>query len=283
MEKLEDCVIDNLVIYVYEVRVNAFEYFREKLDKAELEGKIPNVRFTIGKGYSEYHYRLNVGQGSGAVTIGYKHNSVRHIEEFFTMRVEFNPSKNEKLYRGFWDVFRELFVNHVKKIKQLDLAFDVPIEINRLFAISLTGRQRSYYKNTQYFGSPGNTGRLKIYDKKNELEEKQGVKVLEEHRTWIEYTIRFEDAVTVQLLSKLQVSLNDDYTIAVLNVEKLTGEIKAAVLGVHHGYMKMNEFTRTTKVKIKKALDSMGQLDLNHAYQNALDRNVKMISSYFKL
>ena len=282
MEKQTDCIIDNLVIYVYNVRVSGFDFFKQKLDKAEIHGKIPNMRLTIGKGYSEYHYRLNVGQGAGAITIGYKHNSVRHNEEFFNMRIEFNPSKDNGLYAGFWDIFKELFFNHTKKIKQADFAFDVPIEINRLFAVSKTGRQRSYYKNTQYFGSSGNNGRLRIYDKKNELEEKQGVKVLDEHRTRIEYTLRLEEPITLQWFSKVNSNFREEYTIAVLNEEKLTGEIKAAVLAIHHGYMKINEFTRTTKTKIKKALDSMEQLDLDQAYHNALERNVKQISSYFK-
>lgn len=282
MGKDIDCMIDNLVVYVYAVRVSGFEYFREKIDAAEMDGKIPPVRFSIGKGYSEYHYRLNIGQGGGAISIGFKHNSVRNNEEFFTMRVEFNPSKNSELYNGFWDIFKELFFSHTKKIKQFDLAFDIPEEIRRIFAISLTGRQRAYYKSTQYFGSAGNTGRLKIYDKKAELQEKQGVTIVDEHKTRVEYTVRFEEPVTVQLLSKAALAMNSEYQIVQLNEEKLTGEIKAAVLGVHHGYMKMNEFTRTTKTKIKKALESMEQLDLDHAYLNARDKIIKQISSYFK-
>ena len=282
MEKEVTCVLDNLVIYVYGIRVSGFDFFREKLDKAETEGKIPPVRFSIGKGYSDYHYRLNVGQGGGAVAIGYKHNSIRNNEEFFTMRIEFNPAKNGVEYERFWEIFKELFFSFEKRIKQFDLAFDVPVDIKRLFAVSLSGRQRAYYKSTMYFGSSGNTGRLKVYDKKSELEEKQGVTVVDEHKTRIEYTYRFEEPYTVQILSKADSSINKEYTIVVLNEEKLTGEIKAAVLGVHYGYMKMNEFTRTTKVKIKKALESMEQLDLDHAYLNARTRIVKQIASYFK-
>lgn len=282
MEKQVTCNLDNLVVYVYNVRVNGFQVFRDKLDKAEEDGKIPPMRFSIGKGYSEYHYRLNIGQGGGAISIGYKHNSVRNNEEFFTMRIEFNPSKNAEMYGGFWEIFKELFFSYEKRIKQFDLAFDVPVDIKRLFAISLTGRQRAYYKSTLYYGSPGNTGRLKIYDKKTELEENQGVTVLDEFKTRIEYTYRFEEPFTVQILSKANSAINKEYTIAVLNEEKLTGEIKAAVLGVHYGYMKMNEFTRTTKIKIKKALESMEQLDLDHAYLNAREKIVKQIASYFK-
>lgn len=282
MENTIECNLDNLVLYVEAVRMSGFEYFRKKLDEAETDGKIPPIRMTIGKGWSDYHYRLNIGQGGGAVTIGYKHNSVRHSEEFFTMRIEFNPAKNTKDYDTFWSIFGELFINHTKRIKQLDLAFDVPAEIRRIFAVSLTGRQRAYYKSTQYFGSAGNTGRLKIYDKKAELQEKQGVTIVDEHKTRIEYTFRFDEPITIQLFSKCNTTINTEYQIVLLNEEKLTGEIKAAVLGIHHGYMKMSEFTRTTKTKIKRALESMEQLDLDHAYHNARTKIIKKISSHLK-
>ncbi|MDI2589812.1 hypothetical protein OR571_22565, partial [Psychrobacillus sp. NEAU-3TGS] len=88
MEKTIECVLDNLVIYVESVRLDVFEAFREKLGVAEVEGTVPPIRLTIGQGYSDYHYRLNVGQGGGAITIGFKHNSVRSNEICYTMRVE---------------------------------------------------------------------------------------------------------------------------------------------------------------------------------------------------
>lgn len=277
------CTIDNLVIYIYEVTPHNFEFLRRKIDDLEMSGKVPEAKLTIGKGYSEYHYRLNIGKGSGAITIGYKHNSKRENEDSYTMRIEFNPMKNKvEQYVHFWDLFKELYLHHVKKIKSFDVAFDLPVNNLSLIAISLTGRQRGSFKDTVYYGSPGNTGRLKIYNKKVELEEKQGVKINNDNLTRVEYSYRFLEPLTLQWLSKVNTSINDEYSIAVLDSEKMTGEIKAAVLGIQLGYMKMSEFTRTTKTKIKKALESMGQLDLDHAYTNAKDKNIKLIGSYFK-
>lgn len=280
MENNIHCLLDNLVIYVSAVEVEQFELFRSRLDRAEEKGNIPPIRFTIGKGFSEYHYRLNIGQGGGAVTIGFKHNSARSSETFYTMRVEFNPQKNQILYGAFWDVFRDTFAVYTKRIKQLDLAFDIPVQKKEIFAFSLTGRQKSYYKDTLYFGSPGNTGRLKIYDKKAELDEQQGVAIAEEHRTRIEYTLRFEEPLSLQFFSKANLSINSEYNIVILNEGKLTGEIKAAVLAIHHDWMKMSEFTRTTKNKIKSTLESMEKLDLDHAYRNVQEKIVKEINSY---
>lgn len=281
IENVVDCKLDNLVIYVEAIEIERFELFRNRLDRAEEQGKVPPIRFTIGKGYSEYHYRLNVGQGGGAVTIGYKHNSARSSEKFFTMRVEFNPQKNKRLYEGFWDVFRETFTVETKRIKQLDLAFDVPVENKKIFAFSLTGRQKSYYKDTKYFGASGLHGRLKIYDKKAELDEKQGVTIVEEHRTRIEYTVKFEEPMTLQFFSKISnFNINNEYEIVHLDEQKLSGEIKAAVLAIHHDWMKLSDFTRTTKKKIKSATESMEKFDLDHAYQSAQLKITKEINSY---
>lgn len=280
MEKSIECKLDNLVVYIEAVRMNTFNVFRDRLEEQEYLSKIPPIRLTIGKGYSDYHYRLNVGQGGGAVTVGFKHNSVRSNEEFYTMRVEFNPQKNGIDYEAFWEVFARIFKDHTKRIKQLDLAFDVPVPINKIFAFSLTGRQKAYYKSTLYFGSPGNTGRLKIYDKKAELDEKQGVAIVEEHRTRIEYTLRFEEPLSLQLLSKASLTINTEYEIVHLNEEKLSGETKAAVLAIHHDWMKMSEFTRTTKTKIKSAVASMEKFDLDHAYHNAQKTIIEKINSY---
>lgn len=282
MEKIT-CTIDNLVIYIYAVTPHSFDFFRGKIDDLEMAGKIPETRLTIGKGFSDYHYRVNIGKGGGAITIGYKHNSKRENEESYDMRIEFNPTKNNaELYGSFWDLFKELYLHHTKKIKAFDIAFDLPVNNLSLIAVSLTGRQRGNFKDTVYYGSPGNTGRLKIYNKKTELEEKQGVKITQEELTRIEYSYRFMEPLTLQWLSKIDTSINEEYSIAVLDSEKMTGEIKAAVLGIQMGYMKMSEFTRTTKTKIKKALQSMGQLDLDHAYANARDKNIQLIGSYFK-
>lgn len=282
MENIE-CVLDNLVFYTEEVRMSAFNYFREKLDAAEMAGTVPTVRLTIGKGRSEYHYRLNIGQGGGAITVSFKHNSARENEEFYRMRIEFNPQKCGKLYNGFWKVYNALFCRHVKKVKQMDLAFDIPVVNNQVMVYSLTGRDKSYFKDTQYFGVSGKDGRLKVYDKKTELEEKQGIKIEEEAKTRIEYTKKFDEPLIPQVLSKMEIGINADYKIAIFNGEKVKGEIKACILAVQNNMIQMNEFTRTTKTKIKKALDDMGQLDLDHAYQSAKHEVIKTITSYFSI
>lgn len=281
MEFELDCKLDNLVFYVEMVDRDDWSRFIQRISQCEENGELPPVYHWIGKGYSDYHYNMNVGSGGGAINIGFKHNSVRENATRYRMRVEFNPQKDGGRFRAFWDTLNSVFLTNSKLIKQLDLAFDYDVEIKRLFAISLTGRQRSYFKSTQYFGSKGSSGYLKIYDKKTELKDNQGVDIIAEHRTRIEYTLKLEDPVTLHLLSKASTTINSEYKIVHLDVEKLTGELKASVLAIYHGWMKYGEFTRTTKTKIKKALESMESLDLDHAYKKAQPKIIETVKSYF--
>ena len=273
-------MIDNIVLYIENVEVDAYDSFKRKLSDAEMSGLLPKVADFIGKGYSDYHYRLQVGSGGGAISIGYKHNSAYEHANAYRMRVEFNPAKSNELHKEFWKVFSNHFVSYRKLIKQLDIAFDlVGVTIDKIIALSLTGRQRSLYKGTVYFGSRGNSGRLKIYDKKKEYEEKQKKKI-EDEMTRIEYTVRFEEPMTLQILSSCSTSINSEYEIAYFSAEKLSGDVKAAVLAIHHGYMQMNEFTRTMIKKVKEAVAGMEKLDLDHAYKTSLAKNVGVLSGY---
>ena len=278
------CSLDNLVIYIENVSQGTFDSFLNKLSRLEAFSEIPEIRSNIGLGYSEYHYNLNIGQGGGAIRIGYKHNSCNNNARVFTMRLEFNPSKQvENDFKAFWRLFKEIFKEHMKLIKQIDIAFDLSVETRQIIATSLTGRQRSMIKDTVYYGTRGNNGRLKIYNKKKEMQQKQKIEFTEGvELTRIEYTWKFEKALTAQKFSKSELNFKNQYKVAVLDIEKLSGEVKSMVLAFHHGFVRWNEFTRTSKLKIKKALDTMDLLDLDHVYLNASKEIINQITCYFK-
>lgn len=283
MEKVE-CILDNLVLYTDEVPLGGFGLLEKRVMFAQMKGLLPKeIRMNIGKGASEYHYRLNIGKGAGAITVSYKHNSAKSVDDKYTMRLEFNPQKSGEMHVEFFKIYNSLFSHHPKTVKQFDVAFDVPLNINSIFAYSFTGRDKSYFKNTLYFGCSGKHGRLKIYDKKKELEEQQGVVKAVEHLTRVEYTVKLTDALTVQVLSKLELQLNEEYKIVCVDLEKLSGETKACMLAVQSGEMQLKEFTRTTRKKIQQALESMVQLDLDHAYKSARQKIIKDITSLFSI
>ena len=68
----------------------------------------------------------------------------------------------------------------------------------------------------------------------------------------------------------------------ILSLEKQSGEMKSILMAFHEGRVQWNEFTRTTKNKIKKALDNMTLLDIDKCYLNARKEIIESITKYFK-
>lgn len=278
------CTLDNLVYYAEEVPQMAFERLTRELHLAEHQSLVLPVYRTIGKGASEYHHNIHIGRGGGAVMISWKHNGVRQSTDKnpeYRMRVEFNPAKQTKLNDWFWENFLKIIERYKKTIKHMDIAFDIPTHIDNISAVSLTGRDRSLFKNTKYFGSSGKTGRLKIYDKKTELEKVQGISITDEVLTRIEYTKKYDEPIHVGYLESLNdLGINEDYTISNFNLGKHKGMLKCALIGIQNGDAEMKEFTQSNKVKIKKAFADMEKVDLDHGYRNAKNEIIETIKLY---
>lgn len=273
--------LDNVVIYVHDIPITAFDVFVERLHVMELKGTIPEVYRSIGKGHSEYHHKLNIGRGGGSISIGYKHNMEKENAQIFKMRIEFNPAKYKKeLQQNFWAMFRKTFQRFRKTIKQLDLAFDVEKSIKDLVVVSNTGRNRSYFKDTLYFGSPGKNGRLKVYDKKNELEENQEIQIIQEDLTRIEYTLKFDTPLLIDYLIDYNVDIEKEYTVSLLDLDGIKPTLKACILAVKNNLMPLNEFSRDMKNNIKKALENMITLEINHTYQCNKKMIIETIKSF---
>lgn len=276
-----ECTLDNLIFYVRGVPQYAFERLVKVLHAGEYNGDAPKIYRSIGKGVSKYHHNLNIDEGAGSIYISWKHNMQREDVGAYDMRVEFNPSKTKRFHLWFWDQFREIFYNYIKNVKQFDLAFDIPEYIGNISVISLTGKDRSLFKNTVYFGSSGKHGRLKVYDKKKELESNQGVTVPEDNLTRIEYTVKYQEPISLSYLNALNdLGINEDYTVSNFNLQKSEGVLKASILALQNGQMEMKEFSRDYKKKIKKAFADMEKIDLDHAYRNAKENILNIIRLY---
>lgn len=267
--------LDRLILVIQEAGVYKYAKLREKLEVAETYGKVPRCIYEIGKRASEYHHIIRIGEGAGAVFIGYKHNSAKENQNSYTMKIELNPSAKlsetvSVARKNALQIVMDTFASNTKLIKGIDIAFDIPVSNKDIYAVSLTGKERQTFKDTVYYGASGSNGRLKIYDKKKELEKKQGVEIPEENLTRIEFSVRLDEPITLQLFSKVpRWKINETYQISKLNLGKTEGVIKACVLSVTSGQMEMKELSRTYQNKTKKALENMGLLDLDHEYSNA--------------
>jgi len=278
-----ECTLDNLVYYAENVTITAWENLTEELHLGEHQALLPTVYRVIGTGASEYHHNLHIGRGAGAIMISWKHNSARELQPSYRMRIEFNPSKQTKMTKWFWETFIQRIIQYPKYIKQMDLAFDIPTHVNNISAISLTGRDRSLFKNTRYFGSSGKSGRLKIYDKKTELEDVQGVLVEDENLTRIEYTMKFDEPVHLGYLESIpDLGINEEYIFSNFNLGDNEGVIKSAILAIQNNDMELKEFSRSYKVKIKKAFADMEKFDLDHEFRNAKQSILNNIKLYLE-
>lgn len=266
--------LDNIIYYVEHVETSQWDNFVLGLEVAETYGKVPRIKREIGHGFSKYHHNIRIGEGAGAIHIGYKHNTSPENEDSYRLRFEMNPKElpdiQEKARRNALDIFLEAVARNTKLIKGIDVAFDIPIAKDRLYVVSKTGRERQIIKGTVYYGQRGQHGQLKIYDKKKEILKKQGVEISEEHLTRIEFSLRLDEPLTFHLFNKRKEwGIDELYQVSELKIGKSEGMIKAIIIALNTGEFQMGELSRTYQNKTKKALADMGLLHLDHAYTNA--------------
>lgn len=273
--------IDNLILNVEDVSPELIGTLQYRLEVAETYGKIPKVKQYIGVGISKYHYNLVIGDGGGAAHIGWKHNGQKENQRGYRLRLEVNPSKNNTDgMDAFKEIFADVFKNSRKLIKGVDIAYDVPIDMKDIMPVSLTGRTRNRIKDTLFFGGRGG-GQLKVYDKKKELQQKQGIQIPEEHLTRIEYSMRLDEPMNINFFSKFNdMNISELYQVSHLETGQVDGVVKACIIAINSGQMEMKELSRTYQAKTKKALAAMGLLDLDQGYTNAKEELLKQIQCY---
>lgn len=274
-----DVSVDRLILYVGHVNVERFQKFYDFMEYGERNGYIDKLIVYHSNDIKGYHYNLKIGEGAGAIHIGYKHNSANEREDGYNLRMECNPSKQTKNDRWFLKIFTSAFLNYEKRIKGVDIAFDISTNISNVFPISLTGRDMNIYRGTRYFGGRGEHGFMRIYDKKKELKDKQGIEI-DEEKTRVEFVARFGDGITLQEFSHVELEIDKLYKVAVCDLDKVEGVVKACVIAVSSGQMDIKELSRTYRKKTKNALDSMRLLGLDDAFLSARDSIVEVIKKY---
>lgn len=278
-------LLDNLILNVKNVSFVQYQEFLEQLQKVIVGAHWTEDMLT---GYqknraSEYHYNLKIGSGAGATYIGYQHNSEQPKGVGFTLKLETNPAKQTPEQLELRKLFKSYFSNHQILIKGGDLALDIPQHISTLFPISLTGRVQDRHKGTIYFGTRGKHGYLKIYDKKKEYLDKQLVQISEEHLTRIEFSFRFKQALTLNEFSEVDLHMDNLYKISIVEeLPQLDPVVKACLFSYLNGHQDLKDFSRTYKNKIKKALDSMNPVKLDHTFTSAKSLITNILKTYLE-
>jgi hypothetical protein len=285
-------ILDNLVLIIENVTSTDMEQFNKGLERIDFSGNI-EVNFYIGKQISQYHYNYHIGAfgEQGAIHIGWKHNNAKGIErnhdsqEMHKMRIEFNPS-HQPPDRPIFDIFREIFLNHKKRIYYMDLAIDTETDLRTLNISSLTGKDRNIVHGTIYYGQRGKDGRLKVYDKKKEQSVKHKIKpenLPYEHWTRLEYTVKFEEGITIDNIINYKPKINQQYLITCpSDTKKLTAELRSYIQSIQDGYCELKEFSRTNRNKIKETLATFSTVDMDKRVVASLSDIQKQVFSYFQ-
>lgn len=269
--------LDMINMRVFSVHVDDFNAFLQDIDYYETVGVLPTVKRTLGKGYSDYKYKLNFGKGDGAVFIGYEANGVnaKMAQEKFDMKIEYNPQKHDyEKYKMLW-VSLSRFKGFKKAVKGFDIAFDIKVRLTDVVPISLTGKQPNRLYGSYYFGQKGSTGFLKIYDKaEEEKRRKKGSEVSSEGsekvpKTRFEFSIVLEETLNLQLINSLQnLNLNKLYRISSPGLAEMDDELQCYIYAIQTGFKTYADFkSRRKKEKIKKALQDAGTIDFDAIYK----------------
>ena len=268
-----------------------FEKFCNKLTAHQVFIKETPIIHRLGTSIKDYHHNIHVGQGDGAVYIGYKHNASKSVMSY-DMKVEFNPSKFQNqdyhvddvkvIYKIVFGSLCKVFEKNKKCISGMDFAFDFTLPMNKIIPYSLTGRQQDRHKGTIYYGNRGKHGYLRQYDKKKEMQEVQGIEIEDEYLTRVEYSLRLPEGVTINDFRRKKFRIDELYGFAVLDTKKLKGTLKACVLAYTTGLMDLKEFPRRQKENIKKALKEMEVLDLDHILESRWEFVLDTIKYYIQ-
>lgn len=263
--------LDMINMRIHDIHVDDYNAFLNDLDYFETVGSLPKVKRSLGFGYSDYKYKLHVGEGGGAVYIGYQSNGVnaKLAKERFDMKIEFNPSKHDfQKYNMFWKAMAR-FKGFKKGVKGFDIAYDVKCKISDVMPISLTGKRTNRIEGSYYFGKKGLNGFMKIYDKAKEEIDK-GKEVTEYiDKTRFEVSIVFAESTNLQLLNSMEdFNLNELYAVSVLEMGKLDIETQCYIYALQTGFKTFEQFeSRRKREKIKKALKDIGTLDFDGIYK----------------
>lgn len=318
--------LDRIVLIIQNVTLEQFEEFMKMLESHQVF--YPNTIFKqgISSKASAYRYNANFGYGEGGIRIDYKHNSLPADTKRCDMRLEFNPQKLDfqkyeyilvnqrgleiKKYadpcKVFFELFTQRFLNdatdskkekmgistgHRRIIREIDIACDFNVPIEKIMITSLTGKEMNLVKGTKYWGGKHEHGYLKMYDKKKERLQKKGKDLWKyekyEHLTRIEYTMRTQGDVGINELSRIKdFEISSLYQMVVLepeNMEELDPTIKAYVLCYLNNLMPFKEFSRRYREKTKKALASMSQISLDTILKEQFKTNIlSTINKYIR-
>lgn len=190
--------------------------------------------------------------------VGFFHNSAKKMQKQSCV-IEFNPNKCDVGFGLLQRILNCFFKDCLNTfVRSLDIAVDLHnVDINNVVCDKCN--KRNYVEMVQngaktiYMGARGQNGRVKIYDKAKEQKLSDDVK-------WCRYeiTLKFENLRMIQILGDkfdFDVGFPDVYILDDIQCDDV--KMKCYLLCIKSGQVKINEFSKDIRKKIKQVLDTL--------------------------
>ena len=190
-------------------------------------------------------------------------------------RMDFNPSKITS-EQTQWLKDKVIYILDDVGITRLDIAFDCNFDLslfNFEFKSSLKSsehRDRTGKIETMYFGSRNSDAYYRIYNKKLELKEKQGV-IIDDPILW-RYEVELKNADTIEKIIDFNLPIFDDKRIIQYDVDSLSAEENLMVTGLLSKPHLMGHLTKYARTKYRKLLKSLDGNDVTPLFKSELDK-----------
>lgn len=263
METSANVAIDRIVLFVEHVD---HYYFSKMLNEYNARHQIEHdATYWVASQYSAYYHNVTIRPigADTSVYIGYAHNAARRDSPSAKrMKIEFNPAKltvaqAQMLFRPLQHIIGDQ--NDIL-LKSVDIAYDIAdIPLHGIHVVSHNGAREMRYATTRYFGQRSRDGRLKIYDKAAEQHLEDTV------LTRVEYTAVLDPPRLIDDVRDVPpFALDGRYTVSVGDVTRGDDALMyASTLAIARGDIMLRDFSKHWQQKIKAALTSQTQLDLD--------------------
>lgn len=216
-------------------------------------------------GSPAFHYTVCFKENDGQ----YLHLSYKPMREkksiHYTLWAETNPE-----YMGtFKNVFKILSQNSRDiNFVLCDVAYDIPVAINKVLLVSKTGRKATNYKGTIYYGEGSDRrthGYLRCYDKKKQLKEVRDIDVLGDlTRVEIVYRPSATNRFAMKELLARSPDFNRLYQCYVLtDIKKLNPKREAIIKALISHKIIYKELSSYQRGVLKKDLTSQMKVDFD--------------------
>lgn len=193
------------------------------------------------------------------------------------IRVEFNPNElNEEEKEFVQFIFLDNMRN--KDFSRIDLAFDIPENLEDYFVMSDKGVKKTIFygrddkPETKYFGVRDSERYIRIYNKKKQLSEVKAQEISEDHFWRIEFELKRS------MTNKWDKCFDDLHILKpnFLNVEDFTEQAKLYYL--INEQSAWGKIHKNSKVKYRKRLKEISDVDITDNLRQILSEQKQKLS-----